>query len=120
MGSYYNIDAILTDAQKVPCTFTLDLPNMGYLDDNAGGDVLLPTTLVPLPPPLTIHPTDQSTDFDPPPPLAVHPAGRPASWTFASPALYPRSSTINISTRIECVEGGSEDGRSKKSGRKLL
>lgn len=120
MGSYYNIDAILTDAQKVPCTFTLDLPSMGYLDDNAGGDVLLPTTLVPLPPPLTVHPTDQSTDFDLPLPLAFHPAGRPASWTFASPAMYPRSPTINISTRIECVEGGSEDGRSKKSGRKLL
>lgn len=42
MGSYYNIDAILTDAQKVPCTFTLDLPNMGFLDENAGGDVLCP------------------------------------------------------------------------------
>ena len=48
MGSYYNIDAILTDAQKVPCTFTLDLPGMGYLDDNAGGDVLLLTALLPL------------------------------------------------------------------------
>ena len=48
MGSYYNIDAILTDAQKVPCTFTLDLPGMGYLDDNAGGDVFLPTALLPL------------------------------------------------------------------------
>ena len=48
MGSYYNIDAILTDAQKVPCTFTLDLPGMGYLDDNAGGDVFLLTALLPL------------------------------------------------------------------------
>ena len=48
MGSYYNIDAILTDAQKVPCTFTLDLPGMGYLDDNAGGDVFLLTASLPL------------------------------------------------------------------------
>ena len=120
MGSYYNIDAILTDAQKVPCTFTLDLPSMGYLDDNAGGDVLLQMTLVYLPIPLIIHPADQSTNFDLTPPLAFHPAGSPASWTFANPAMYPRSSTIDISSRIECVEGGSEDGRPKKSGRKLL
>lgn len=120
MGSYYNIDAILTDAQKVPCTFTLDLPSMGYLDDNAGGDVLLLTTLVSLPLPLTIHPADQSTNVDLPPPLAFHLACRPASWTFANPAVYPRSPTIDISSRIECVEGGSEDGRPKKSGRQLL
>ncbi|KAK4695837.1 GINS complex subunit 3, partial [Lecanoromycetidae sp. Uapishka_2] len=39
MGSYYNIDAILTDAQKVPCKFSLDIPGLGYLDDNAGGDI---------------------------------------------------------------------------------
>ena len=39
MTSYYDIDAILTDAQKVPCTLNLDLPGLGYLDDNAGGDV---------------------------------------------------------------------------------
>jgi len=39
MGSYYNIDAILTDAQKVPCTFDLDIPGLGYLDENPGGDV---------------------------------------------------------------------------------
>lgn len=42
MGSYYDIDAILTDAQKVPCTFDLDIPGLGYLDENAGGDVPLP------------------------------------------------------------------------------
>ncbi|RDL41143.1 DNA replication complex GINS protein psf3 [Venustampulla echinocandica] len=34
--SYYDIDAILTDAQKVPCTFELDVPSLGYLDNNAG------------------------------------------------------------------------------------
>ena len=43
MGSYYDIDAILTDAQKMPCTFDLDLPGLGYLDENAGGDVLFPS-----------------------------------------------------------------------------
>lgn len=42
MASYYDIDAILTDAQKVPCTFDLDIPGLGYLDENAGGDVPLP------------------------------------------------------------------------------
>lgn len=53
MSSYYNIDNILTDAQvslptsthlltptnsskKVPCTFELEVPNLGYLDNNAG------------------------------------------------------------------------------------
>ena len=60
MGSYYNIDAILTDAQvghgffyfkcksrllttkqKVPCTFELTVPGLGYLQGNAGEDVLL-------------------------------------------------------------------------------
>lgn len=39
MGSYYDIDAILTDAQKVPCTFELEVPGLGYIDDNAGADV---------------------------------------------------------------------------------
>lgn len=33
--SYYDIDAILTDAQKIPCTFELDVPSLGYLDNNA-------------------------------------------------------------------------------------
>lgn len=37
--SYYGIDAILTDAQKVPCTFELDVPGLGFVDGNAGGDV---------------------------------------------------------------------------------
>ena len=39
MGSYYDIDAILTDAQKLPCTFELDVPGLGYIDGNVGGDV---------------------------------------------------------------------------------
>ena len=39
MGSYYNIDAILTDAQTVPCTFELGVPGLGYIDDHVGGDV---------------------------------------------------------------------------------
>ena len=41
MGSYYDIDAILTDAQKLPCTFQLDVPGLGFIDGNAGGDVSL-------------------------------------------------------------------------------
>ncbi|KAB2575386.1 DNA replication complex GINS protein PSF3 [Lasiodiplodia hormozganensis] len=39
MSSYYDIDAILTDAQKVPCTFELTVPGLGYLDGNAGQDM---------------------------------------------------------------------------------
>ena len=41
MGSYYSIDAILTDAQKLPCTFELDVPGLGFIDGNAGADVRL-------------------------------------------------------------------------------
>lgn len=48
MGSYYDVDAILTDADKVPCAFELDIPGLGYLDENPGGDVCAP-----LPPSLT-------------------------------------------------------------------
>ena len=39
MGSYYDVDAILTDAHKVPCAFEIDIPGLGYLDENPGGDV---------------------------------------------------------------------------------
>lgn len=35
--SYYDIDAILTDAQKVPCTFELTVPGLGYLEGNLAG-----------------------------------------------------------------------------------
>ena len=45
MGSYYDIDAILTDAQKLPCTFQLDVPGLGFIDGNAGGDVSLSRAL---------------------------------------------------------------------------
>ena len=47
MGSYYNIDDILTDAQKVPCTFSLDIPGLGFLDDHTGGDVKPPQNKTP-------------------------------------------------------------------------
>ncbi|MCJ1332271.1 DNA replication protein [Thelotrema lepadinum] len=39
MGSYYNVDAILTDAQKVPCTFEIDIPGLGFVDGHAGTDI---------------------------------------------------------------------------------
>ncbi|CBF81638.1 hypothetical protein AN5574.2 [Aspergillus nidulans FGSC A4] len=34
--SYYDIDSILTDAQKLPCTFELDVPGLGILEGNPG------------------------------------------------------------------------------------
>jgi len=43
--SYYDVDAILTDTQKLPCTFQLDVPGLGYLDGNAGGTVKAGTTI---------------------------------------------------------------------------
>jgi GINS complex subunit 3 len=49
MGSYYDIDAILTDANKFPCTFSLDIPGLGYIDGNAGGDVSLSRSSTPPP-----------------------------------------------------------------------
>lgn len=39
MSSYYDIDAILTDAQKVPCTFELTVPGLGFLEGNMSGDI---------------------------------------------------------------------------------
>ncbi|KAJ3487488.1 hypothetical protein NLG97_g6400 [Lecanicillium saksenae] len=48
--SYYDVDAILTDAEKVPCQFELDVPYLGHLDNNphglkAGTPLLLPLWL---------------------------------------------------------------------------
>ncbi|KXS97741.1 hypothetical protein AC578_3193 [Pseudocercospora eumusae] len=33
MASYYDIDAILTDSQKAPCTFELDVPQLAPLNN---------------------------------------------------------------------------------------
>ncbi|RWA07632.1 hypothetical protein EKO27_g7472 [Xylaria grammica] len=33
-AEYGCLDAILTDAEKVPCKFELDVPELGYLDNN--------------------------------------------------------------------------------------
>ena len=38
-SSYYDLDAILTDSQKIPCTFELTVPSLGYLNGNVGEDV---------------------------------------------------------------------------------
>ncbi|OAA63170.1 DNA replication complex GINS protein psf-3 [Cordyceps fumosorosea ARSEF 2679] len=35
--SYYDVDAILTDAEKVPCQFELDVPQLGHLDNSPDG-----------------------------------------------------------------------------------
>ncbi|QIW98700.1 hypothetical protein AMS68_004218 [Peltaster fructicola] len=37
--AYYDLNSILTDAQKVPCTFELSVPGLGYLGGNTGADV---------------------------------------------------------------------------------
>ncbi|KAF2754912.1 DNA replication complex GINS protein PSF3 [Pseudovirgaria hyperparasitica] len=39
MSSYYSPSALLTDAQKVPCTFTLTVPGLGYLDATPEADL---------------------------------------------------------------------------------
>ncbi|KKA29686.1 hypothetical protein TD95_001353 [Thielaviopsis punctulata] len=49
--SYYDVDAILTESEKVPCTFNFDCPDLGYLDNSpdqplkAGTQLLLPLWL---------------------------------------------------------------------------
>ncbi|KAI4215855.1 MAG: hypothetical protein LQ351_001843 [Letrouitia transgressa] len=55
-SSYYSPDAILTDAQKVPCTFEIPIPGLGFLDDNPGGDVSTAQHSVPEPLPPSLHP----------------------------------------------------------------
>ncbi|KAI9155440.1 GINS complex protein [Paramyrothecium foliicola] len=45
--SYYDVDAILTDAEKVPCQFELDVPYLGHLDNSTTG--LKPGTQLSLP-----------------------------------------------------------------------
>lgn len=46
--SYYDVDAILTDAEKVPCQFGLDVPYLGHLD-SASSTGLKPGTPLALP-----------------------------------------------------------------------
>ncbi|KAI1343741.1 hypothetical protein F5Y15DRAFT_411597 [Xylariaceae sp. FL0016] len=43
--SYYDIDAILTDAEKVPCKFELDVPELGYLDNDPSNPLKTGTTV---------------------------------------------------------------------------
>ncbi|PHH61426.1 hypothetical protein CDD81_397 [Ophiocordyceps australis] len=45
--SYYDPDSILTDAEKVPCQFELDVPYLGHLDSSTHG--LKPGTQLSLP-----------------------------------------------------------------------
>lgn len=82
--SYYDVDAILTDAQvrempgsrrdcpdltylhqRLPCTFELDVPNLGFLDGNSGGDVSCASN-APCLTTVLIHgiPTDKIRDKD--------------------------------------------------------
>ena len=39
MSSYYDLNSILTDSQKVPCTFELAVPGLGYLSGNPGTSI---------------------------------------------------------------------------------
>ncbi|KAH8819874.1 DNA replication complex GINS protein psf3 [Xylogone sp. PMI_703] len=43
--SYYDIDAILTDAQKLPCTFNLSVPHLTHLDPTTPGPLRSGTRL---------------------------------------------------------------------------
>ncbi|CAI4219710.1 unnamed protein product [Parascedosporium putredinis] len=43
--SYYDVDAILTEAEKVPCKFELDIPDLGHLDNNPTQPLKAGTTL---------------------------------------------------------------------------
>ncbi|KAF7173466.1 hypothetical protein CNMCM5623_005724 [Aspergillus felis] len=37
--AYYDVDSILTDAQKLPCTFELEVPGLGILEGNPGENI---------------------------------------------------------------------------------
>lgn len=41
-NDYYSLDALLSETQKVPCSFNLDVPNMGHLEGTSERDVRLP------------------------------------------------------------------------------
>ncbi|KAF2431693.1 DNA replication complex GINS protein PSF3 [Tothia fuscella] len=45
MTGYYSINAILTDSQKLPCTFDLTVPHLGYLEGNPGAPIKSGTKL---------------------------------------------------------------------------
>ncbi|KAA8894753.1 hypothetical protein FN846DRAFT_386810 [Sphaerosporella brunnea] len=47
--SYYDIDAILTDAQKLPCTFEVDVPGLGYLESSSSSPDIKAGTRLQLP-----------------------------------------------------------------------
>ncbi|KEZ40733.1 DNA replication complex GINS protein PSF3 [Scedosporium apiospermum] len=70
--SYYDIDAILTEAEKVPCKFELDVPDLGHLDNNpsqplkSGTNLTLPLWLAEM---LAIS----STGEDAKPPVTMSP-----------------------------------------------
>lgn len=116
MGSYYDIDAILTHAQKLPATFTISVPGLGILDDNVGGDVsfsspsfsLFPLFLLPLfypPPSQTPKPknkviiTDYSSIPHPPPPLARRAPRRPTRRQHHHSDLKPRFAQMVVPAR---------------------
>ena len=132
MGSYYDIDAILTDAQKVPCTFDLDMSGLGYLDENAGGDVQSP--------PLPFFPSSDSSSPENysciatlipflidksryprfPSPLAQHPTRGPTSWSLFSSIMYSRFAGFYIAKGFGSIESRAEDCGSKAVGKSLL
>lgn len=37
--NYWNVDDFLADSQKLPCTFNVDVPNMGQIQSNGERDV---------------------------------------------------------------------------------
>ncbi|KOS19793.1 DNA replication complex GINS protein PSF3 [Escovopsis weberi] len=74
--SYYDVDAILTDGEKVPCQFDLDVPHLGHLDNSPG---LKPGTKLSLPLWLAemlalATPSSSSSSYtqDPKPPLTLN------------------------------------------------
>lgn len=37
--SYFDLDDILADGEKIPCRFNMTVPGLGYLEGNAGKDI---------------------------------------------------------------------------------
>lgn len=67
--SYYDIDDILTDAEKLPCQFNHTIPGLGYLEGNPGKPIQkgtkleLPFWLAQILAVLDVHSSSDSTSF---------------------------------------------------------
>ncbi|KAM0282032.1 hypothetical protein ACHAQH_003238 [Verticillium albo-atrum] len=92
---YYDIDAILMDAEKVPCKFEVDLADLGYLDNSpshglrAGSQLQLPLWLAEM---LALK--DQSAPEDTKPPVTLNLPSTVSGQVVAALKADPRAVAV--------------------------